>query len=78
MKFLIHLQIYGENGDTGERSLDNAADNFERGRIDIFGLDSMELGELKKIRIGHDGKGFGAGWFMDWVTVRNEVFFIIF
>jgi hypothetical protein len=68
----MSITIFGEKGDTGERQLDNAADNFERGKVDTFGIESIELGDIKKIRIGHDGSGFGAGWFCDWIVIYNE------
>jgi hypothetical protein len=32
-------------------------------------LQSDDIGEVKKIRIGHDGKGLGAGWFLSRVDV---------
>ena len=28
-------------------------------------------GEIEKLRIGHDGKGLGAGWHLDKVEVRR-------
>lgn len=30
----------------------------------------VDLGKLTKIRIGHDNKGLGAGWFLDKVVVH--------
>lgn len=29
----VYLVIYGQNGDTGERKLDNSTNNFERGKV---------------------------------------------
>jgi len=51
--------------------LDNAENNFERGQTDNFGLQCVDLEDLQKIRIGHDGKGFGAGWFLEKVCITN-------
>lgn len=31
----------------------------------MFGVESPDIGELTKIRIGHDGTGFGSGWFLE-------------
>jgi hypothetical protein len=45
---------------------------FQRGRIDTFGIELLDIGELSKITIGHDGAGFGSGWFLDNVVVRDE------
>jgi hypothetical protein len=67
----MDIEIYGEKGKSGVRQLDNSENNFERKQTDTFSLDCMDLGELKKIRIGHDGSGFGAGWFLDKVIIEN-------
>ena len=32
----------------------------------------MDLGDLKEIEIGHDGKGLAAGWHLQLVAVTNE------
>ncbi len=40
--------------------------------MDIFGIDALDFGELTKITIGHDGFGFGSGWYLDNVIVRDQ------
>ncbi len=45
----------------------------KKGRIDEFGFHLLDLGDLKKITIGHDGRGFASGWFLDKVFIKNEV-----
>jgi hypothetical protein len=30
------------------------------------------LGELTKLRVRHDGSGFGSGWFLDNIVVADE------
>lgn len=32
----------------------------------------MCLGRVCRVRVGHDGRGGGCGWFLDKVTVREE------
>ena len=49
----VFAQLFGENGDTGERRLESSGNNFERGHTDEFGIEAVSLGELTKIRIGH-------------------------
>lgn len=68
----VFIILHGETGDTGKRSLESAGNNFERGRVDIFGIEAVDIGELTKVTIGHDGTGFGSGWFLDNVTVRDQ------
>uniref|UniRef100_A0A1I8GSK1 PLAT domain-containing protein n=1 Tax=Macrostomum lignano TaxID=282301 RepID=A0A1I8GSK1_9PLAT len=36
---------------------------------DVFELEAVYLGRIKKLVIGHDGKGAGYGWFLDSVQV---------
>lgn len=68
----VFLKIYGEKGDTGKRTLkksDNTSDAFERGRLDEFKIEADDIGRIEKILIGHDGKGPGSGWFLDYVEI---------
>ncbi|XP_039606557.1 lipoxygenase homology domain-containing protein 1-like [Polypterus senegalus] len=67
----VFLNIFGENGDTGERRLDNDKNNFERGAEDKFTIEAPNLGRLRKITIGHNNKGSSAGWFLDKVIIDD-------
>uniref|UniRef100_A0A8D0GZA6 Lipoxygenase homology PLAT domains 1 n=1 Tax=Sphenodon punctatus TaxID=8508 RepID=A0A8D0GZA6_SPHPU len=67
----VFINIFGENGDTGERRLDNDKDNFEKGAEDKFTLDAPNLGKLRKITIGHNNKGGSAGWFLAKVMIED-------
>ncbi|KAJ8017682.1 Lipoxygenase-likey domain-containing protein 1 [Holothuria leucospilota] len=42
---------------------------FEQGQTDEFIIEAVNIGELKKIRIGHDNKGGFAGWMLDKVEI---------
>jgi len=72
----MHACLYGKSGDSGDvrlrTSLTNK-DKFERGRVDEFELHCIDLGELTKVRIGHDGKGPGSGWHLDKVVVDAQL-----
>ncbi len=51
------------------------------GATDVFGVESSDLGNLTKLRIGHDGTGFGSGWFLEKVPLIIYLYiqlFIIF
>uniref|UniRef100_A0A3B5AGE5 Lipoxygenase homology domains 1 n=1 Tax=Stegastes partitus TaxID=144197 RepID=A0A3B5AGE5_9TELE len=67
----VFLNIFGENGDTGERRLDSDKDNFERGSEDKFTVEAPNLGRLRKITIGHNNRGSSAGWFLDKVVIDD-------
>jgi len=40
----VFIQVYGEKGDSGKKKLDNHRNNFERGRVDEFSFDCIDLG----------------------------------
>ncbi|XP_059150632.1 lipoxygenase homology domain-containing protein 1-like isoform X2 [Physella acuta] len=68
----VYINIFGELGDTGNRPLKyskTSKNKFEKGKMDEFEIEAVTLHKLKKIRIGHDGKGPGAGWFLDKVVI---------
>ena len=68
----VSLTVYGENGDSGQRKLTKKMVNlFERGQRDVFNVEALDLGQLKRVRIEHDNKGFGAGWKLDKVEITH-------
>ncbi|XP_005372932.1 PREDICTED: lipoxygenase homology domain-containing protein 1 isoform X2 [Chinchilla lanigera] len=71
----VYLCLYGDVGDTGERLLYNCRNNtdlFEKGNADEFTIESVTLRKVRRVRIRHDGKGSGSGWYLDRVLVREE------
>ncbi|CAF2355156.1 unnamed protein product [Rotaria sp. Silwood2] len=71
----VFINIFGECGDTGERPLEysvKGGNKFEKNKVDSFIIEAVSLKHIRKIRIGHDGSGPGAGWFLDKVVVRPE------
>lgn len=39
---------------------------------DEFLIEAVSLGQVRRVRVGHDGRGGGCGWFLDKVMVREE------
>ena len=39
-------------------------------QIDEFVIEAVDLKKLKRIRIGHDGKHAGSGWFLEKVVIQ--------
>ncbi|XP_049618566.1 lipoxygenase homology domain-containing protein 1 isoform X3 [Syngnathus scovelli] len=71
----VFLNLIGEHGDTGDRALVNCKNNmnkFEKGNLDEFVIEAVAIGQIRRVRIGHDGKGGGCGWFLEKVVVREE------
>uniref|UniRef100_A0A3Q2ZDP0 Lipoxygenase homology PLAT domains 1b n=1 Tax=Kryptolebias marmoratus TaxID=37003 RepID=A0A3Q2ZDP0_KRYMA len=65
--------LFGENDDTGEKSplfLSFITNKFEQGQINEFTVEAVDLGDLEKLRIGHDNSGGSPGWFLDWVEIN--------
>ncbi|KAI8462529.1 MAG: hypothetical protein J3K34DRAFT_500007 [Monoraphidium minutum] len=59
----VFAVLYGSTGDSGEVALDNHPDNFGRGRLDTFVVWApQDLGQLLRLRIGHDGRGARPRW----------------
>lgn len=54
--------LFGTLGDSGEWKLDDKRNNFERGSINEFIIEAPSIGDLEKIRIGHNNKGVAAGF----------------
>ena len=42
---------------------------FSLSRMDTFRLEGIDPCELIKLRIGHDNRGVGPGWFLDKVSI---------
>lgn len=51
---------------------DNPRCIFLSFQMDEFIIEAVNLGQIRRVRIGHDGKGGGCGWFLDKVIVREE------
>lgn len=71
----VFLTIYGDLGDTGERKLAKSTANtnkFERGAVDKFTIEAVDLGQVFKIAIRHDNSNVAADWYLDQVEVLDE------
>ena len=40
-------------------------------QIDQFELQAVDLGQLKRVTVGHDGTGRGAGWFLEKLIILD-------
>jgi hypothetical protein len=56
---------------------ENNKDPFELGAVDHFTINNpVNVGKIKKIVIGHDGKGMGSAWKVESVKITfvNETY----
>lgn len=70
----VSIIIYGDKGETEKIQLKESTTNknpFEKGKTDKFVLNALNVGDIKKINISHDGVGIGNGWFCDKIEVKN-------
>ncbi|KAI8774235.1 lipoxygenasey domain-containing protein 1 [Biomphalaria glabrata] len=69
----IHLNIFGDLGDSGKRLLriSDKVKPFQRGQSDTFEIEAVHLGALNKIQIGHNETKPGDGWFCEKVVIRE-------
>ncbi|XP_060561299.1 lipoxygenase homology domain-containing protein 1-like [Ruditapes philippinarum] len=68
----VYLIIYGAKGDTGQLMLRQSAsfkNKFERGKTDVFKIRATDIGQIKRIKVGHDGTSLNDGWFLDMVKI---------
>jgi hypothetical protein len=68
----VSIKLFGDRGNTENLRLESGANDFERGESNTFKIQTKDIGPLQKIRIGHDGKGFGSGWMMDSATIIDD------
>ncbi|NXC47423.1 LOXH1 protein, partial [Penelope pileata] len=70
----VHIILFGSEGKSKifhlSQSLEHQ-DPFERGKVDTFNVKTKELGSLHSVEIGHDGKGFASGWFLEKVEITD-------
>ena len=67
----VTCRLIGDKGESKMLTLENSANNFERARIDEFVVQTENIGKLKGLDIGIDGKGMGASWHLNMVSVAN-------
>ncbi len=70
----VYLVIYGEKAQTEKLHLTKKIDDgklFERGQTDVFKIKALNIEDVKKINLSHDGKGAGSGWFVESIKIEN-------
>ena len=43
-------------------------------QTDVFELEAVDLGRVRQLVVGHDGRGEGNGWYLETVTVQPLAF----
>ncbi|KAM4028013.1 oxygen-regulated protein 1 [Anomaloglossus baeobatrachus] len=70
----VFITIFGENGDSSKRQLIQTASPaiFGKGKINVFNIKAVDLGMLSSIHIEHNAVGYGAGWYLDQITIQES------
>jgi hypothetical protein len=69
----VSIDLIGTKGTSGEQALHNPKKNcFEAGNEDVFQVKCSDIGELLEVRIWHNNRGFGPGWFLEMVIVIDK------
>ena len=69
----VSIALFGEKGETGALPLENSADNFRRGKKDVFHVDAPDVGAVVRARLGHDNKGSFFGDDASWHCASLEI-----
>jgi hypothetical protein len=66
----VNLELQPKDATTTNKDL------FEKGQLDSFVIYAKSIGALKKIVIGHEGKGAGADWQFEYakISFNNETY----
>lgn len=65
--------LFGDKANTPTFMLENSKNNFEKGQVDEFVVETIDIGTITKMTIGHDNKGLGPAWHLDNVEVIHQV-----
>jgi hypothetical protein len=70
----VFIEMYGQGGAaSGPRQLHASwKDCFGQGSIDEFALSCVDLGELTRVRIGHDDPSPNSGWLLERIAVSDS------
>jgi len=70
---LVGISLFDEEGIRAGTTVDSAKKGvFERASVDVVRIESYEeMGEIVKVKVGHNGKGSGSEWQLDKIEIRR-------
>lgn len=71
----VFLEVHGKKATVGPLALENAPDNFQRGKMDVFLTEAQDVGAVSKIRIWIDGGRQAVVWNLDSIQLKVGAFF---
>jgi hypothetical protein len=70
----VEVRLHGARGTSRFVDLDNARNNFERGKTDVFPLTLPDVGRLSSIDVRFRPAGVGPDWRLDWIKIGSALF----
>ncbi|KAG8133601.1 hypothetical protein E2320_011394, partial [Naja naja] len=69
----IFITLFGTNGDSYKRQLKHSKScpQFEKGQINTFAIQAVDLGMLSSVLVEHNNSGYGAGWYLDQILIQE-------
>ncbi|GCB66516.1 hypothetical protein scyTo_0004979 [Scyliorhinus torazame] len=68
----VFIMIFGEHGDTCKRKLRRPhSAPFEKHQVSVFNIQAVDLGIPTQVHAEHDGAGYGAGWYLETITITE-------
>ena len=68
----VSITLLGDYGEAGPLALgSDPLCDFEQDQDDQFEVSAPDLGEVTQIKVEHDGKGLGADWYLETVTISK-------
>uniref|UniRef100_A0A914YD55 Uncharacterized protein n=1 Tax=Panagrolaimus superbus TaxID=310955 RepID=A0A914YD55_9BILA len=70
----LYIILYGDKGESEKHFLRQDSDDpkFKQGKTDEFVISTQNLGQLRKVTIGHDHQGYGGGVFIDQIIITEN------
>jgi hypothetical protein len=65
----VFIEVYGSEGHTDKVALKGG--KFDRNQCSKHDIQSVDLGALTMVRLGHDNAGISPGWLVEKVIVKN-------
>ncbi|KAL8610436.1 hypothetical protein ACOMHN_035153 [Nucella lapillus] len=69
----VYITLNGSEGHSRKHHLNalNRGSCFQRGQTDKFKIRLANIGEIRSMRIEHNGEGMASGWFLNKVTIQD-------
>lgn len=70
----VFITLFGSAANTPELPLAAGRAAFEKGSVDQFSVQSVDVGDVREIKLRSDGSGASPAWFVDFVDVDGRRF----